>query len=152
MEEQEKILQSLLRAASVDEMTEIAAANGLDVSRETLEELYGKVKMAMSEQGELDDDALDSVNGGVGIFGFGTSWLDNLARFFAERLFGQTAHTPAVTVLPAGGGTTGAVRTMEQRGVSTARPVTMEGKGGVFGGVTTMEMRSKRGKSKPTIL
>lgn len=146
MEGTEKLLQELIRAQSIEEMTEIAEANGMNADRATMEELYAKIKSEEASlrgaQGELGDEELDGVNGGAGLFSRMNGLMDWFSNFCAARLFGKTGSNPTLTILPATQATTATVTTMEQRGFSTARVTTMEGRGKGTGKVVTGVHRS----------
>ncbi len=57
----EKIIAKLKEAKSVDEMIDLAKANGVELAKEKAQELFDK----FNSNGELNDDILDSVAGGI---------------------------------------------------------------------------------------
>lgn len=57
----EKIIAKLKEAKSVDEMIDLAKANGVELAKGKAQELFDK----FNSNGELNDDILDSVAGGI---------------------------------------------------------------------------------------
>ncbi len=57
----EKIIAKLKEAKSVNEMIDLAKANGVELAKEKAQELFDK----FNSNGELNDDILDSVAGGI---------------------------------------------------------------------------------------
>ena len=64
--QKEELIQKLQAAKSVDEIIAIARENGVEVTREKAQELLEKLTV---KDGELTDDMLDAVSGGVLLIG-----------------------------------------------------------------------------------